>query len=52
MSIGGPDPPSFPWLRLCQDPCFYRGWIGGAMAPVAPPPWLRLWGGGIISTLF
>ena len=33
MSIGGPRPT---WLRLCQDPCFCPGWIGGAMAPVLP----------------
>ena len=26
-----------PWRRLCQNPCFCRGWIGGAMAPVPPP---------------
>ena len=37
MSIGGPNSPGPPWRRLCQDPCFCPGWIGGGYGPRGPP---------------
>ena len=34
----GTRPPSPPWRRLCQDPCFCSGWIGGPWPSWLSPP--------------
>ena len=30
--------------KRCIRDSPYLGWRGGAMAPLAPPPWIRYWG--------